>query len=254
MKLRVLGCSGSIGGPGAQTSAFLIDQDILIDAGTGVLQLSLDEMVAVQHVFLTHAHMDHLAALPMLVEATSDKRERPLTIHALPAVLDTLREHIFNWAVWPDFAVLPTPDKPAMSYCPLSETRPVQLGGRVISCLPAKHTVPATAYRVQSASGSIVFSGDSGPCDEFWNDLTTLDDLKHLIVECTFPNRLQTLADLSLHYTPNTLSLAVWPYLDACALHLTHSKPDLAEEICRELGDAIGREPKRLSIGQKITL
>jgi ribonuclease BN (tRNA processing enzyme) len=44
MRLRVLGCSGGIGGQHNRTTSFLVDQDILIDAGTGVGDLSLGEL------------------------------------------------------------------------------------------------------------------------------------------------------------------------------------------------------------------
>ena len=44
MKLRVLGCSGGIGGRHLRTTSLLVDNDILIDAGTGVGDVSLAEL------------------------------------------------------------------------------------------------------------------------------------------------------------------------------------------------------------------
>ncbi|MBL8235616.1 MAG: hypothetical protein JNL98_44410, partial [Bryobacterales bacterium] len=46
MKVRVLGCSGGIGGANLRTTSMLVDRDILIDAGTGVGDLSLAEATA----------------------------------------------------------------------------------------------------------------------------------------------------------------------------------------------------------------
>jgi hypothetical protein len=43
MQIRVLGCSGSIAA-GSRTTSFLVDDDVLVDAGTGVGDLTLDEM------------------------------------------------------------------------------------------------------------------------------------------------------------------------------------------------------------------
>ena len=80
MKLRVLGCSGGIGGD-AQTTAMLLDDDILIDAGTGVGNLSMEEMVKIDHIFLTHAHLDHVAFIPFLVDTVGYLRTRPIIIH-----------------------------------------------------------------------------------------------------------------------------------------------------------------------------
>ncbi|HHO60058.1 MAG TPA: 3',5'-cyclic-nucleotide phosphodiesterase, partial [Thiotrichales bacterium] len=62
MKVRVLGCSGGICQSVATTS-FLVDDDILIDAGTGVGDLTLAEMAAIRTVFITHSHLDHIAAI-----------------------------------------------------------------------------------------------------------------------------------------------------------------------------------------------
>src|SRR3569623_560346 len=60
MQLRVLGCSGGVG-QGLRTTSLLLDNDVLIDAGSGVGDLSLDEMARIRHIFLTHSHLDHIA-------------------------------------------------------------------------------------------------------------------------------------------------------------------------------------------------
>ena len=94
MRIRILGCSGGIGA-GSRTSAMLIDDDVLIDAGTGIGDLSLDEMQAIRHVFLTHAHLDHIAGLPMLADNVFDPDfEVPLTVYALEETLRALQEHV----------------------------------------------------------------------------------------------------------------------------------------------------------------
>lgn len=96
MKLRVLGCSGGIGGRHQRTTSFLVDHDILIDAGTGVGELSIAEMAAIDHVFLTHAHLDHIVSLPLMIDSVGDRRCKPLMVYGTKAVLDVLRQHIFN--------------------------------------------------------------------------------------------------------------------------------------------------------------
>ena len=77
MKVRVLGCSGAIA-KDCRTTSFLVDGDLLIDAGTGVGDLSLEQMRAVDHVMLTHSHLDHIAALPLMVDAVASQRTTPL--------------------------------------------------------------------------------------------------------------------------------------------------------------------------------
>ncbi|PCI60564.1 MAG: hypothetical protein COB37_09475 [Kordiimonadales bacterium] len=66
MQLRILGCSGGIS-PGQGTTAFLVDDSLLIDAGTGVEQLEHQEMCKIKHLVLTHAHLDHISHLPFML-------------------------------------------------------------------------------------------------------------------------------------------------------------------------------------------
>lgn len=102
MKVRVLGCSGAIA-KDCRTTSFLLDHDLLVDAGTGVGDLTLEEMAGVDHVLLTHSHLDHVAALPLMVDAIAARRTTPIQIHALQGTIDALKAHIFNNTIWPDF-------------------------------------------------------------------------------------------------------------------------------------------------------
>ncbi|MDH5445253.1 MAG: MBL fold metallo-hydrolase, partial [Gammaproteobacteria bacterium] len=108
MELRVLGCSGGIGEQ-LRTTSLLLNGEILIDAGTGLGDLSLQEMASIGHVFLTHSHLDHLAGLPLLIDSIFDQIKSPLVIHAQPVTLKAVQDHIFNNVIWPDFSVLPSP-------------------------------------------------------------------------------------------------------------------------------------------------
>ena len=150
MKLRILGCSGGIGGEHLRTTSLLVDDDVLIDAGTGVGDLPIADLARIDHVFLTHTHLDHIACLPLIIDSVGDRRDKPLTVYGTPAVLDILRKHIFNWLVWPDFAEVPSAENPFMRYQAVELLKPVTLGGRVFTPLPVDHTVPAVGYRLDS--------------------------------------------------------------------------------------------------------
>ena len=112
-QLQILGCSGGIGGD-LRTTSLLLDDDILIDAGTGVCDLSLDAMAKIDWVFLTHSHLDHILSLPLLLDSVGAKRSKPVHVYGLPETVATLKQHIFNGKIWPDFSVIPTAEKPFM--------------------------------------------------------------------------------------------------------------------------------------------
>ena len=97
MKLRVLGCSGGIGGRTFRTTSMLVDEDVLIDAGTGAADLSLSALSRIDHVFLTHSHLDHISSLPLILDAVFSRRKQALTVYALSETIAVLKKHIFNW-------------------------------------------------------------------------------------------------------------------------------------------------------------
>lgn len=241
MKLRVLGCSGGIGGRNQRTTSLLIDNDILIDAGTGVGDLSIPELAVIDHVFLTHTHLDHITSLPLMIDTVADRRSKPLTVYGTDSVLTILRNHIFNWAIWPDFSEVPSAEKPFLRYQSLPLGESITLGGRTISPLPVDHTVPAVGYRIDSGEASLVFSGDTGQCDAFWRAVNRVDNLRYLVIECAFSNRERELARLSRHLCPDMLAAELLKLERACDIYITHLKPGqielTMEEIARCLSD-----------------
>lgn len=242
MKVRTLGCSGTIGRD-SYTTAFLVDDDILVDAGTGVGRLSLDEMCRISDIFLTHAHMDHIAGLPMMVDAVSAAymgREHTINVHALPEAVDTLRRHVFNGEVWPDFSRLPSPRRPAVRFHMLDVGQTREVAGRIVEPLPAEHNVPAVGYAVRARHGENtpwwVFSGDSGPCLPFWQRIARMD-VGALVIETAFSNRCAELARLSLHLTPAMLAecLEHMPPQADYPIYVTHLKPSEVQLILSEI-------------------
>lgn len=255
VNVRVLGCSGGIGGRHLRTTSLLVDHDLLIDAGTGVEDLSLSELTAIQHVLLTHVHLDHIAALPLLLDSVADARPGPLTVHALPETIDALKKHIFNWTIWPDFAAIPSPDKPFLQYRSLAVGETLCFGQRRITVLPAVHTVPAVGYHVDSGANSLVFSGDTWTNDPLWPIVNRIDNLRTLIIETAFPNKEQALADASRHLCPKTLAAELSKLKREVDLYITHLKPGQIELTMREIEESIAElDPRMLQHNQVFQL
>ena len=235
MKVRVLGCSGGLGGAHLRTTSLLVDEDILIDAGTGVGDLSLEELLKIDHVFITHSHMDHIACLPLLVDAVWELRTRPVTLHASAATLDILKTHIFNWAVWPDFTLLPDAHRPALVCESLVVGERVDVAGRTISALPANHTVPAVGYLLESAGRSLAFTGDTASCEALWQALNAVPDLAYLLTEAAFPDSASHLVQASRHLSPALLARELTHLRCRPEVWVSHLKPARASETARDL-------------------
>lgn len=248
MKLRVLGCSGGIGA-GLRTTSFLVDDDILIDAGTGVGDLSLEEMAGIDHVFLTHCHLDHIVSIPFLMDSVGAMRDKPLIVYALSETLEALHRHVLNNTIWPDFTVIPSKAAPFIRFCPIDNNETVTLSGRKIRPLPANHVVPAIGYHLDSGHGSLVFSGDTGGCSAFWEVVNNIENLRYVLIETAFCNAEKDLAEVSKHLYPDLLAKELANLKRPAEVMITHLKPGEAEATMEEVYHAAAaHQPRRLKI------
>ena len=234
MKLKVLGCSGGIG-KGLRTTSFLLDHDILIDAGTGVGDLTLEELRLIDHVFISHTHLDHIACIPFLVDTVGWLRDKPITLHATAESLQVLKQHLFNWHIWPDFNVIPDRDRPFMVYETIALGQTVELDGRRITPLPANHVVPTVGFQLDSGRHSLVFSADTTTCDALWEEVNRISNLRYLIIETAFCERERELAILSKHYCPSLLAEDLHKLRHQAEIYITHLKPNEIELTMQEI-------------------
>jgi ribonuclease BN (tRNA processing enzyme) len=233
--IRVLGCSGSIAA-GSRTTSFLLDDDVLIDAGTGVGDLTLDELALVDHILVSHSHLDHVLAIGLLADSVARRRANspPIRVHALPATLDALRRHIFNGVIWPDFTRLPSADKPLLAFEPFAVGDVLTLGERRIEVLPAEHTVPAVGFAVLAEAGAWVFTGDTGPNPALWDRLRHMP-VAHLVIETAFSDEEHALAMISSHLSPARLGRELAQLAGSVAVHITHIKPGEVEAVMGQI-------------------
>ncbi|MDM7949044.1 3',5'-cyclic-nucleotide phosphodiesterase [Hydrogenophaga sp.] len=239
MRVRVLGCSGAIA-KDCRTTSFLLDDDVLIDAGTGVGDLTLDEMAQIHHVLLTHSHLDHVAALPLMLDAVAARRlaagAQPLQVHALPGTIAALQAHVFNNLIWPDFSVIPSAERPLMRFVPIEVGQVLQVGSQTVEVLPAVHTVPAVGYAAAGDTGHWIFTGDTERNPAFWARVNQMN-VAMLVIETAFSDREKALAARSLHLAPSVLATEL-DHIDRAhhyPIYITHTKPAETGLIMEEI-------------------
>lgn len=235
MKLQVLGCAGGIGGREKLTTCLRVDDDILLDAGTGLTTLGIDELVKIDHVFLSHSHLDHIAGLALLADAILGKKNGAVTIHATEKVIATLKSHFFNWLIWPDFTTIPTGDNPILRWEPLQHGVPVELDGRAITPQQVNHSVDAVGYWVHNGAAGFLFTGDMSTTTSLWEKMRTETRLRHVIVDCSFTNADFELAEVSGHFCPRSLIEDVKTMPFSTDFLIYHLKPGQEEAIMQEL-------------------
>jgi len=214
---------------------------VLIDAGTGVADLSLGELAAIDHVVLTHSHLDHVTSLPFLLDSVGASRGRPVTVHAQAETLEALKAHIFNNAIWPDFARIPSPERPFLRYEVFAPHEERVLGGCRIRSIPVTHVVPAVGFLLQGLSGSLAFSGDTSATEKFWRVLNACTDLRHLIIETSFVDAEMEIARVARHFCPATLVEELRKLKRRPTIHISHLMPGEEQDILREIA---GHDPE----------
>lgn len=253
MKLRVLGCSGGIGSAN-KTTSFLVDDDILLDSGTGVGDLTIEQLANIDHIFVTHCHLDHIACIPFLLDTIGHRRAQPVIVHALGETIDALKAHVFNWQIWPDFTCIPSKERPYMRYDALAVGQVVDLSGRRFQVLPANHVVVACGYCLTSETGSLVFTGDTAECDALWEALDAIPDLRYLIIETAYGNADKELAQASRHLTPATLAAGLRRLRSAPDVLVSHLKPGEGAVTMAEVRSEVPvRTPRILRQGEVLT-
>ncbi len=233
LAIRALGPYGG-SAPGYRMTTFLIDGETALDAGGLTDALPLAAQRRIRRVVLTHAHLDHVATLPFLIENIYG-RERPLEIIAPPPVLATLARHVFNDATWPDFTRLPSRAKPTIVYRPAAAGRAIRAGSVRFTPVPVDHVVPAYGYLVSKPGRAVLFSGDTSPTRRLWIEAARAKDLKAIFLEVSFCDAQAAVAEASCHLTPQQLPGELAKAPPRVPVFLYHMKPPSLPRIRREV-------------------
>lgn len=235
MELRVLGCHGGET-PRHRTTAFLLDDRVAIDAGSLTSQLELPDQDKLDGVLVSHAHLDHVRDLSTIADNRSQRGCGPLRVVATRPTIDHLRKHFFNDVLWPDFTAIPSAAEPTIQYVEIPMDRPSEVLGYRVTPIAVHHTIESVGFIISDATGTIGFSGDTGPTDRFWEQLNQQQDVKALLMEVSFPNGEAGLARISGHHTPRTLREDLQKYKAPQDLPtmLYHMKPQFQPEVERE--------------------
>jgi cAMP phosphodiesterase len=241
--IRILGCHGSdallqpaTGPHSCNTCGFLLNETLLLDAGTVASKLSLSEQGQIRQIILSHLHFDHIKGLPMLADNLSEQMDAPIVVAGLPEVIQGLRRYIFNTEVYPDFFNIPTPERPTFTSSYLKPGTTYSFSGVDITPILVNHTVPTTGFIVQDPSSAFVYSGDTYSTDELWHEAKQIPHLKTAFIECSYPNSMMDLARMSKHLTPALLAQELRKLdRDDISVYAYHLKPAYKDQILREL-------------------
>ncbi len=236
MKIKVIGCSGAEF-PGHNAPAFLLDNEILFDAGSLTSVLDEKAQLRIKDIFVTHAHLDHIRSIPFLADnIVVGKKNSKITIFSISSVIKTIKRHLFNSSVWPDFTLIPNPENAILNLVELKAGTSIKINGYTITPHKVNHPVPAVGYLVEDKMGKRFFyTGDTGPSSNTWKKIGSAK-IHCLIIDVSFPNNMRDLAISTGHLTPDLLKeelLKIQPGPEH--IYITHPKPHYLKNIQAQL-------------------
>jgi cAMP phosphodiesterase len=235
VKLKVLGPHGGEL-PGCKSTCFLVDDRLALDAGALTSTLELDALARVDDVLLTHSHFDHIKDLPMMSDVVVGRRDSAIVIHSNTECIRTLKQNLFNNVLWPDFTEIPSKRNPVFKLRSFRPGARIKVGRYSVKSVLVSHPVESCGYVISNGKVAMAMSGDTGPTEKFWKILNQTENLKLLLLECSFPNQLQALADVSGHFTPQTLEQELFKFdRRGCEIVLYHLKPAFVDLLKREV-------------------
>ncbi|GAB4484563.1 MAG: 3',5'-cyclic-nucleotide phosphodiesterase [Thermodesulfovibrionales bacterium] len=247
MKVRVLGSSGAES-PGYNSPAFLVDGKILLDGGTIGSSLTEREQWRIRDILITHAHLDHIKAIPFLADNIIIRRKKNgVSLFGTAATLATLRHHLLNNLLWPDFTKISASIDPVLKLRNIASGRPFTVNGFLVTAFPVNHTVDAVGYLVRNRAGrTLLYTGDTGPTDKIWKSCGRLNGL---IIEVSFPNSMEDLALKTGHMTARLLGREVQKMAAVPErILITHPKPQYINRIRSEIAALSLRQNLRIEM------
>ena len=240
MKIKVLGCDGGLH-PGFSSPAYLVNGSVLFDAGQVVTELSIDQQDQVRDVFVSHFHLDHCKDIAFLADNALGRNNLPIRVYASHRTIEYFREHFFNNINWPDFTTITSGGSPVVKLIGFEVGDELTVQGLSIRTFPLMHVIESAGYIIGQDGAKFIYTGDTGPNELLWRIVNEHSDIRAVIVETSFPNELQNIANVSGHYTPQTLARDLAGLTrDDVIIYIHHLKPNHYDQVQREI-EAIGR-------------
>lgn len=256
MKFQVIGCSGGQV-PGHNLSSYLLDSTLLIDAGSVTSVLDVEGQKKIRNILITHVHVDHIMGLAMMADNLFGHCKTTINVWGTSEVIASLKSSFFNDTIWPDFTQMmsDTQPCPVVAFHSMTEEKPSPIGESIVTMVRVNHVVPSTAFFIENNKKTLLHVGDTGPTERVWVVAKRQGNLSGVVLEASFPNRLQELADLSHHLTPQTLAKEVEKLgMPSVPILVTHLKPRYREEIIKDLKTIKGYRLRILKEGDLIQM
>lgn len=238
MRVNIIGGQGGVT-PTTRATSYLIDGVLLVDAGSVASGISLEEQKAIDHILISHSHLDHISDLAFLADNCFGLKDLPFDIYCHQQVRENIMKHLLNDHIWPDFTKLPNSQNPTLRFHSVVPEQIFDLGPYRIRSVPVNHPGQAQGFIVEKEGKSLVFTQDTGPTDRIWELAHECEQLVGVFSEVSFPNSMKKVAQMSQHHTPASMEKELAKIPTGVPIHLGHLKPNFQQELIDEI-NALG--------------
>lgn len=222
-------------GPRQYLTTFLVNDRVAIDAGSLGYFGTPAEQSRIRHVFLTHAHIDHLGSLPIYLENVTDNGSACPTVHGTAEVLDVVRRDLLNDRLFPDFVRLSQEGPELVKLQPITPGQPMCIEGLCLTAVPLNHVVPTVGYIIDDGRASIAIVTDTAQSDGIWEACNRTANVRAVFLELTFPQSMTWLAEISKHLTPTGFAGELRKLKKDVPVYAIHIKARFFEQVVAEL-------------------
>jgi len=234
--IKILGANGGKS-HNTDLTSLQISKNIVIDAGN-LTNKTHDIIKEIDHILITHSHLDHILDIGFLIDNTYELRKKPLKIYGRKENLENVQKHILNWEIWPDFTKIPliNSKENAIELIPIELNKPFSIDNITITAIQNNHTKSSNGYLIEKEDRALLCTSDTFRCGAIWETINSNNKISTVIIDVSFPSRMEKLASDSKHLTPKLLheELKKLTRKDI-TLHLFHIKPLYQEEILEEV-------------------
>lgn len=232
-------------------ACFVVDDCVAIDAGSLAMAASVVQKQQIRDVILTHAHLDHIAGLPLFIDDLFASLTEPIRVFAAAEVIEVIERDIFNWSVYPNFSELTNDNGAVLEYCPFKSGEEFAAKNLRVKAIEVNHKVPTVGFLISDGETTFALSSDTAEMDGFWKVVNAEKNLAALFIECAFPNELEDLAHISHHLTPKTLQKELEKFNQKnCPIYVVNIKPMYFDEVVRQVGELHIENLEILKVGQ----
>jgi ribonuclease BN (tRNA processing enzyme) len=240
LKVKIIGGHGGVS-PGYRATSYLIDDCLLIDAGSVAHGIPIADQAKIDWILISHSHLDHITDLAFLADNCFGMRPTPFEIYAVEPVAGAIMTHLLNDIIWPDFTKLPNKKNPTLRMNTIPTEKTFKAGPFQITPVAVNHNGGAQGFIIEREGKSLVFTQDTGPTDLIWQFAHKAKNLCGIFTEVSFPNHLMQIALDSFHHTPATMEEEIKKMPSKVPIYLGHLKPNFESQLIQEI-EALGNQ------------